>query len=301
MDYESAVQAMFRVMPEGAPPPAPMLSASPARRLRDALEPLALHAVWCRPTNEALAELGLNFLTGYVWGRAAALGEPPAEVVSAAFGFFEPNLVSALYEEGRQACGRAALLAARAEATLASLAEVLEGADVTDAAVALRRAVETADGTGRVLFSAVRSLGWPDDPIGQLWRACEALREHRGDSHLAACVSAGLDPVEMNILSELWLGMPLGSHTAMWGWPQDAIAGGASRLANRDLVWDGQLTAAGRRLREGLEERTDAQERPVVDALGDDFERVVESLDEWAAACVAAGAFPPDPYKRAGG
>lgn len=55
MDYDTAVRAMCRVMPEDAPPPAPMLSARPARRLRDALEPVALHPVWSRGTNEALA------------------------------------------------------------------------------------------------------------------------------------------------------------------------------------------------------------------------------------------------------
>jgi hypothetical protein len=64
---------------------------------------------------------------------------------------------------------------------------------------------------------------------------------------------------------------------------------------------DGMLTPAGRRLREELEERTDAQQQSVVDALGDDFEAVVETLNHWSAACVAAAAYPPDPYKRAGG
>ena len=31
---------------------------------------------------------------------------------------------------------------------------------------------------------------------------------HRGDSHVAAAAAAGLDPVELNILTELWIGMP---------------------------------------------------------------------------------------------
>ncbi|HEY3241514.1 MAG TPA: hypothetical protein VGL92_18275 [Acidimicrobiia bacterium] len=301
MDYDTAVQAMFRVMPEDAPLPIPVVTADPARRLRDAFEPIALHPVWCRRTNEALAKLGLNFLTGYVWSRAAALGEPPAPVVVAAFGVFEPNLIAALYEEGRRVCGRTEVLAARTEATTASLAAVLEGTDVTGAVAVLRRGVEAADGTGRPLFAGLRSLDWPEEPMGQLWRACEALREYRGDCHLAACISSGLDPVEMNILSELWLGMPLGSHTATFGWPQDAIAGAASRLERRDLVADGTITPAGHRFRDDLEARTDAQQQDVMDAVGDDTEAVVEMLDDWSAACIAAGAYPPDPYKRAGG
>ncbi|MGH8976168.1 MAG: SCO6745 family protein [Acidimicrobiia bacterium] len=301
MDYDTAVSVMFRVMPEDAPPPPTTLAAGRARRLRDAIEPLATHSVWARGPNEALAKLGLNFLTAYVWGRAAVLGEPPAAVVASAFGVFEPNLVAALYEMGRQACGRAEMLAVRSEATIASLSAVLEGADVGPAAGALRRAVEAADGTGRVLFSGLRSLEWADDPVGQLWRACEALREHRGESHLAASVASGLDAAEMNVLSELWLGMPIGSHATTFGWPQDAVEGAASRLQGRGFLDGGQLTAAGRRFRDDIEARTDAQEQAAVDALGDDFDATVAAVDVWSAACVTAGAYPPDPYKRAGG
>lgn len=301
MDYDTAVQALFRVMPEDAPPPVPDLSDRPARRLRDALEPVATHAIWGRATNEALAKLGLNFLTSYVWGRAAALGEPPAAVVVATFGVFEPNMLAFFYEEGRRACPRHQVLETRDRATIASLSGILEGEDLTEIVGPLRRAVERAEGAGRPLFSGLRALGWPEEPVGRLWRACEALREHRGESHLAAAMVAGVEPVEMNILSELWLGMPLGSHTSTWGWPEDAIAAAAARLEARNLVDDAGLTATGRRLREELEDRTDAQQQSVVDALGEDFEPVVAALNRASAACIAAGAFPPDPYKRAGG
>jgi hypothetical protein len=301
MDYDTAVSVMFRVMPEDAPPPPPTVAARPARRLRDAIEPVATHAAWARGPNEALAKLGLNFLTGYVWGRAAVLGEPPPAVVVAAFGVFEPNLVGALYEMGRAACVRAEVLAARAEATISSLEGILEGADVAAAATALRGAVEAADGTGRVLFVGLRSLEWPEEPVGQLWRACEALREHRGESHLAASLAAGLDPVEMNVLSELWLGMPIGSHATTFGWPADAVEAAAGRLQDRGLVDGRQLTAAGRLFRDEIEASTDAQQQATIDALGDDFEATVAAVDAWSAACVAAGAYPPDPYKRAGG
>jgi hypothetical protein len=301
MDYDTAVSVMFRVMPEDAPPPPTTVSAGPARLLRDAIEPVATHAAWARGPNEALAKLGLNFLTAYVWGRAAVLGEPPPAVVVAAFGVFEPNLVGALYEMGRQTCGRAEVLAARADATVSSLESILEGADVAGAVTALRRAVEAADGTGRVLFSGLRSLDWPEEPVGQLWRACEAIREHRGESHLAASLAAGLDPLEMNVLSELWLGMPIGSHAATFGWPPDAIEAAASRLRHRGFVDGGRITARGRRFRDGIEASTDAQQQPIVDALGDDFEATVAAVDAWSSACVAAGAYPPDPYKRAGG
>ena len=176
---------------------------SPARRDRADRE----HSVWSRATNERLAEMDLDYLTGYVWGRAAALGEPDAGVVVAgvvvaAFAVFEPGLVRDAYEQGRRACPRDRLLAARTDATVASLLETLEGADVTPVADVLKRAVSVADGTGRPLFSGLAGQPWPADPVGRLWRACELVREHRGDSHVAACISRGLGPVDMNILTE---------------------------------------------------------------------------------------------------
>ena len=44
-----------------------------------------MHAVWNRTTNERLARLGLDFLTSYVGGRGASLGNPAGAVVAAAF------------------------------------------------------------------------------------------------------------------------------------------------------------------------------------------------------------------------
>ena len=42
-------------------------------------------------------------------------------------------------------------------------------------------------------------------------------------------------------------------------------------------------------------------ESSIVTALGDDLGSVIDQLDEWSARCVAAGAFPPDVFKRAAG
>ena len=214
---------------------------------------------------------------------------------------FEPGLIGGLYDEGRGRCSRADVLRAREEATIASLRGVLGDADVTSVVSALRRGVDAADPTGRPLFAGFRSLGWPDDPLGQLWRACELLREHRGDSHVAACISAGLGPVAMNVLTELWVGMPLGSYTATRGWSPEVIDATVDRLRADGLVADGALTDAGRRLRDEIEARTDAQEQPIVDAIGPKLDTVLAQLEAWSTACIEAGAFPPNIYKRAAG
>jgi helix-turn-helix protein len=290
-DYDLVMGTFEDVPGSWFPPPA--ASTRPARQLRDAMAPIAEHAIWSRQTYDSLAKLGLAFVPGYVWGRAAPLGDPPAAVVVAVFAVYEPRLLTAVYEEARRHCGRAGLLAAREEATIGSLAEILDGEDVTTAVTALRRGVEAAGGSGRPLFSALRALDWPESPLGQLWRACDLLREHRGESHTAAWLAAGLSPVATNLLTELWNGMPLGLYSGMRrGWFQDDIAVALADLESRGLVVDGQITAAGRRLRDDIEDRTDAMEQPVVDAIGADFDAVVQCLGTWSAACVETGAFP---------
>ncbi len=50
------------------------------------------------------------------------------------------------------------------------------------------------------------------------------FREHRGDGHLAACVAAGLDQVEMNVLTELWLDYPAGEYSGTRGFPHERVA-----------------------------------------------------------------------------
>ena len=301
MDYEQALQAFYQPDDDDAPTPDPVARARPARRLRDASEPIAMHAVWSRLVNERLAELGLNFLTGYVWGRAASMGDPTDRLVVSAFAVFEPNLICGLYEEGRSHCSRMEMLKAREEGTVESLRGILGDADVRPVVAALRRGVDAADAVGRPLYSGLRSLGWPADPLGQLWRACELIREHRGDSHVAACISAGLGPIAMNILTELWVGMPLRAYTATRAWSPDAIDAAVDRLRVDGLLGGDRLTDTGRELRDGIEARTDAMEQPIVDAIGDDFETVLDRLEAWSAACIKAGAFPPSAFKRAAG
>ena len=50
------------------------------------------------------------------------------------------------------------------------------------------------------LAAANAALSWPDPPHLVLWHAQTVLREHRGDGHVAALLTAGLDPVEALVL-----------------------------------------------------------------------------------------------------
>ena len=104
--------------------------------------------------------------------------------------------------------------------------------------------MEECDVAGRPLFAAHMQLPWPDEPHLVLWHAATLLREHRGDGHVAALLTAGLDgcvasPREVrplrNLLPPSWIIVtpgvrPAGGATddqARTATPAAAIAAGA--------------------------------------------------------------------------
>ena len=302
MDYAEAREAFFQDRDAGAPGPGTSGWQSPARRLRDAIEPIATICWWSEPAYDAYAGLGLDFLQGYVWSRGCVLGEPDGGVVAAAFGVFEPGLIGQLYDAARAACGLADIRAAREAGAVAALRTVLGApARVAEVTGALRRAAEAAATAGRPLFAGLTGLPWPADELGQLWHACVMLRELRGDSHLAACVAAGLTGLEANILTEMQVGWPLHAYTATRGWPPEAMNLATASLRERGLAAGDAPTGAGARLRAGIEEATDRQLAPALDAIGPALPGILPPLEEWSRQIIGHGWFPPDPYKRASG
>ena len=121
------------------------------------------------------------------------------------------------------------------------------------------------------------------------------MREHRGDSHIIAWVGHGLDPIQANITTELWWRLPMGSYVRTRGWSKDEIADAVERLRERGLVESEGFTAAGEALRGDVELCTDRQERPIVEALGDDAEELLRLLTPMADAVIAAKGYPRDP------
>lgn len=302
MDYAEARAAFFGPRADGAWADGLSDWDSPARRLRDAIEPLATICFWSEPAYDRYAALGLDFLLGYVWSRASVLGEPEGSVAAAAFGVFEPGLISTLYDEARRHCSLAEVRAAKEQGAVTALRTVLGEPDgLADAVAALRRAVEATDPTGRPMHAGLSALPWPQDPLGQLWHACTVLREHRGDGHLAACVAAGLTGLEANLLTELRVGWEPLAYTASRGWSPEEMTAGSRRLATRGLVADGELSPAGRSLRDEVEQTTDRLMAPALAAIGEELPGLVEQLRGWSQRIVDHGWFPPDPYKRASG
>jgi hypothetical protein len=303
LDYQ-AVAAQF-LIPTGTPVAPPVVPSSPARRLRDALEPIATVGWWSSAAAARLDELGHDFFDGYVWGRAASLGADVCDdVVVAAFGVFEPGLLTAVYRQGRAISSQRAVLSARAEGASAGLAAATPGVDralVDDYGRLLMSALGDLDGVGRPLFSGLRQLPVPHDPYGRAWRAAELVREHRGDGHLAASVAAGLDMVTMNVLTELWLGYPPGEYSATRGFSPERIQASVAGLRERGWLGDEALTAAGRAARDAIEGDTDRSQDALILALGDSIDTVVTAATTIGEAVISAHAAPADPRKRAAG
>ena len=278
-----------------------------ARRLRNAVEPVAAGVYFAPEAHAAYAALGFDGspitqggvarpeLKSYFTSRGACMGHVPGEVVAAAFGCFNPKVVIPAVAAGWQITSRHAILQERARAATAMLQRVIgdrpEGLDrVTDL---LRGAAAAAPWPGRPIYSGLRSLGFPADPVGAMWRAADLLREHRGDSHVIAWAVGGADAVEVLLLTEQWWGLPARAYTPSRGWADADMDAGFDRLHRRGLMsGNEQITDAGRAFREEIEVRTDELERPILDALGDDLDELLEHLDAWSEAIIAAGSYP---------
>jgi hypothetical protein len=182
----------------------------------------SLHAVtYFAPTcRQVLRDAGLKgFWPGYFAARAAPLGAVGAGPVAAAFFNFDPAMVRRAVPSCWEAVDPATLTVQRAAAAAAALHELC-APEARQALVAslptLRRAVADCAGEGRPLTGANRDL-WPSveaglrrraepepEPtiaVGEVWQACTTLREHRGDGHVAALLTHGLDGLEAHLLA----------------------------------------------------------------------------------------------------
>ena len=117
----------------------------------------------------------------------------------------------------------------------------------------LAAAVEPLRPEGKPLFAGLQSLGLPGNPMGDMWRLADMLREYRGDAHTAAWTSAGLHATEVGLLTELYWGLPMRSYIRTRGLDGRAADRGGDVAVERGLVADGAFTPAGRALRESVE------------------------------------------------
>lgn len=136
---------------------------------------------------------GLDF---YVVGRGGVLGDVDADVVSAAFGFFEPSAVRAMWERGSKVMAPADA-AVHFSDGCAQWCRDRFTADIDYSAVTELggRIIDAAPIAGMALFAAWKAVERPSDPKGSAGLTLHILRELRGGAHVIGEMATGLDPL----------------------------------------------------------------------------------------------------------
>ena len=279
-----------------------------ARRLRNAVEPVAAGVYFAPEAHAAYEALGFD-------GSPASAGRrrpPGAEVVlhqprrvhGPGAGRGRGGRVRVLQPQGRGAGGRRWLADRRPRR---DPRRPRAGRD-RDAAAGPRRAARRPRpghraapprpptprrGPAAASTEGCARSASPTDPMGAMWRAADLVREHRGDSHVISWAVGGADAVEILLLTEQWWGLPPAPTPRPVAGRAPTWTPASSGSQRRGLMTDDeQLTDAGRAFREEIEVRTDELERPVLDALGDDLDELLEHLDAWSEAIIDAGSYP---------
>ena len=268
------------------PRPDPDHVRAVSRRLRARADGMLAEAWFMPEAQTGLLDLGIGPAATMFGGRIGALGPIPGVAAAALLVPVRPASVAEAVDEAWAATTPDALLAARERAATGYVRSIL-GADVEGLGRAAELACRAADAgpvAGHPLAVAHRARGWTGDPLVDLWRACERIRERRHESHRNAWTAAGLDPCELCVLTDLWRGPLISSVSGSWSRAEQADALDALRA--RGLVAGTGITDEGRALRDAIEAATDAQEVEVVAALSDDADELLTLLAPWSTAVV---------------
>ncbi len=232
----------------------------PARRMWTTLEPLHGVVYFGPGVRDAGKAIGLRgFWMTYFAFRAAPCGAVGAGAVIATFAGFEPSMVAKALPDAWSRADPATCLAARSEVAATALRTAgVDEAACAEAVSVLAPVAASADPTGRALYAANAELPLADDPLAALWQLATTLREHRGDGHVAALLTAGVTGLEALLLQVGAGKFPAELMRSVRGWPEEDWAAAAVALRSRGvLAGDGTLTARGGELLDSIEERTD--------------------------------------------
>jgi hypothetical protein len=273
-----------------------------ARRMWRALEPLHAVVYFAPEAQAACTALGTRgYWMSYFALRAAPLGAAPPELVTALFYGFAPRLVARAVPDTWRVATPERFLQVRLSAVDAALhrllgADVLGSAAVAQAAALARDAALAAPTAGRGLGAANAALPWPEPAHLVLWHAQTVLREQRGDGHVAALLTSGLDPVESLVLFAADIAMDPAFMRTRRGWSENEWEAGTLRLVDRGLLTGAEaLTPEGRRLRTEVEAHTDTLADLPWAVLGDDrAARLAELTAPLVRTIVAGDSFMRD-------
>lgn len=257
--------------------------------------------VYFAPEVRLFTEAGLQgWWMAYFVYRSAPLGVVPVELVIATFYNFAPRMVRRALPAGWQILSPARALDLRLEvvdrAFRRLLGDAIRSPELAEAAHLARRAIEGCDLAGRPLYAAEAARPWPDEPHLMLWQACTLLREHRGDGHISALASAGLDGVASHVVLVARGHGNRASILPIRGWTAEEWAAAEQRLVERGwLNPDGSFTPEGRAGREAVEQLTNQLAFEPVRRLGaDGVRRLGDLMRPFSRILLEQGKVPRD-------
>jgi len=268
-----------------------------ARRMWKTLEPFHAITYFAPDTRRETDALGLRGgWMSYFGCRAAPLGPVGPSVVAAVFYNFHPAMVARSLPDAWGFASPEQLLAARLRAVDSAVRRLFPDASFGRMADIARRAAELAPVGGRPIAAANAALEWPDEPHLVVWQATTILRESRGDGHVAALVAAGLSPCQACVTISAAGGPSKDVYQVNRRWSDDDWAAASDDLRSRGLLdAAGELTVAGRELRQQVEATTDTLADQGWRALGDELTTELHDLVRpLSATLMESGVIPAD-------
>ncbi|MFE3649622.1 hypothetical protein [Streptomyces sp. NPDC059122] len=276
-------------------------TAQRARSLWLMTEPL--HAVCyfdddCRALGKALGLKG--FWMGYFASRTAPMGAVEPATATAVLGVFAPGMVARALPAAWSTVSPAHVLDERGTRAARALRAAAPDLDRSATALLprLQALVDAAPDTARPLFAANRALCDHADPVERLWQLTTALREFRGEAHLAVLADRELDGCEAVVLTAATGRVPEGTMREDRGWTEQEWAAAADRLRSRGLLdAHGDPTAQGRHERTHIEAETDRLAARLLRPLSEaDTDHLLELLQPVVRRILAADVLPfPNP------
>lgn len=252
-------------------------------RLRRAIETFHAVCYFAPEVIQPYRDAGLHPWNAYFGQRAAPLGAVSAATVTATFYNFNPRLVERSIPSVWDHITPTRATELRVDGTATALRRLVgdlpDDALLSELAGIIRNANACLDYAGRPLAGAHMAIGPPDDPLMSLWWAVTVLREYRGDGHVAVLVAEGVGPIEALITSSGYGDGTVEFYQKNRAWSLEEWETAVDRCrSNGWISGDGSLTASGRELRDRIEASTDRTVAAVIDALGENLDRVIDVI-----------------------
>lgn len=161
------------------------------------------------------AKLGLDPVQFYVMGRGGVLGDVEPAVVSAAFGYFNPSLVTHMWNTGRAIVSPRVAGSAFMECCIAhGETKLVDVAGLADFVAAGEKVMAATEVDGFALFAGTAAEPAATSVAGRAMQIVTVLREYRGSAHLAAVRAVGLVSKQAHYVTRP-------NDAAQFGWGAD--------------------------------------------------------------------------------